>query len=197
MGDLEEQTFDMPDQPDSGHKNIKVFDNAVQFKTASVENYPLLFIEDANSYSFCIKDIDSALIGFLIAEKNTLNSKAALIISRTWVESKYRNQGFMTAIYNTLHNQGFTLISDNLLAPNSIKLWKELSKRNTVIILDVDSGITRNINDNDFTVTDKNTRFALEEIDYSNHIFKEALERKKDNSILQEYRYYIGMKEQP
>jgi hypothetical protein len=129
--------------------DLKKWDDTKQFKSAKVEKYPLYANIEGDDYFFCIVDPDSQeKMAFMKAIKvDGFNS--ALIIKRTWVESAYKNKGLMTALYNTLHNQGFSLISDSSVSPESLSIWKKLHSQfgKSVKIINADTHETREITD--------------------------------------------------
>lgn len=93
--------------------DLSKWDGATQFRKAKVETFPLLANVEGDDYFFCIEDPKtSKKMAYLKALKVDGFSKEAFMIQRTWVEKSYRNKGLMTAMYNTLHHQGFTIFSD-------------------------------------------------------------------------------------
>ena len=165
-------------------KDMSIFNNAVQFKHACVEKYPLLYTEASNSYHFCIED-NGTKIAFIIAEKNTFAEQPCIIIQRTWVETKYRNLGFMKAMYNTLHNQGFVVLSDISLTPESLSIWKALAHRDLARIIDTNTEEIRKIEPEDYTIQNNHTRFILE-------ANKSRFVTNSLDYLLYEHEYYIN-----
>lgn len=121
-----QEIIKIPNQIEHGF-DISKFDKAVQFKKVKVESYPLLAYIEGNDYFFVIITKEQEKIAFFKAIKieEKINSREAFIIKRTWVVPKFRNKGIATAFYKTLHNQGFTIISDLELSPESISIWKK------------------------------------------------------------------------
>lgn len=118
----------VPQQPSHGFANMSKFDNAVQFRQAKVEKYPLLAFIENDNYYFCLEDLDTKQkFAYLVAFNVDGFQKPTLIIKRTWVHQSHRNKGFMTALYNTLHQQGFSIISDIELSPESLKIWSKVN----------------------------------------------------------------------
>lgn len=173
----------IPKQQQHNIKELSIFDNVVQFGNMHVEKYPLLYVATPDAYYFCIEE-DDKNIAFVIAEKNVFNNKNCLIIRRTWVEPLYRNKGFMKAIYNTLHNCGFVLLSDIELSPESISIWKALAASRNVKIIDTSTEEIRDIVPTDYTKNDNKTQFILEK---RNTKFSTNL-----SGVLSEHQYFIN-----
>jgi hypothetical protein len=126
-----------------------VFDCATQFRKAKVEQYPLLCNEVGDSYFFVVQ-VNGENAAYMKAVKLD-DIEGGIIIKQTWAPLKFRNRGLMTALYLTLHNQGFVLVSDSQLSPESISIWKNLRKHtNGIKVVDRDSGGKRNAVDCDF-----------------------------------------------
>jgi len=151
----------IPVQTQHNIADMSIFDDAKRFRHVSVEGYPLFYNETVNAYYFYISD-NNQKISFLIALKNVFNNKNCLIVQRTWTIRLYRNRGFMKALYNTLYNQGFVIISDSQISPESISVWKALGTILPVKIIDTQTEEIRDIDIGDYTVTNHNVRFILE-----------------------------------
>ena len=166
--------------------DMSVFDNAEQYGPACVEKYPLLYNEDDRAYYFCIEEAGKK-IAFIVGEKNTFNGKKCIIIRRTWVEPQYRNRGFMKAMYNTLYNQRFVIISDIELTPESRAIWQALAIMRPVKILDRETEEIREIEPTDFTTKNDKTQFILEMV-------IDRFTTTLNNDILFEYEIFINNK---
>lgn len=100
------------------------------FRTAKVETYPLWFAKKSEVILFSIKDGDVVIASIVAREITGFgDSRETIQIQRTWTDPRYRNKGFMTAMYNTLGNQGFRVISDLQLSPQSLAVWRKLGSR--------------------------------------------------------------------
>ncbi len=156
--------FEIVGVPVQSHHNItdmSVFDNTIRFKKASVEKYPLYYSEDNSTYYFCLEE-NGNKFAFIIAQKNIFNGKSCVVIQRTWVIPEYRNNGIMKAMYNTLHNQGLTVLSDIELSPQSKSIWKALTITGRASVIDTTTEQIRKATDADFTSDINNTRFIME-----------------------------------
>ena len=173
----------VPQQDQHNIRDMSVFDNVVQYHRVQVEKYPLLYNEDANAYYFCIEENNNK-IAFIVAEKNSFNNKQCIIIRRTWVNPSYRNKGFMKAMYNTLHNCGFVVLSDVELSPESISIWKALAISRNVKIIDTNTEEIRDIVPDDYTTANMNTQFILEARYFNT--------RTNMSGMLQEYQHFIN-----
>lgn len=181
-------------QNQHGIKDMSVFDGAVQFNHACVEKYPLLYVGTNTAYYFCI-EVDNTKVAYLIAAKSTYSGKPCLNIKRTWVLPEYRNRGFMKALYNTLHNQGFVLLSDESLSPESISIWRALRNLHDVKVIDVQSSeITRPVADADFAIYNSDTRFIIEQYTAPVPSKFGMPVNTLMNELLLEYEYYIDNK---
>ena len=178
-----EEIIRIPKQSQHNIKDMSVFNNVVQYKKVQVEKYPLLYREESGIDYFCIAD-NGTKFAYIIAQKNTYENKNCLIIRRTWVETVYRNKGYMKAMYNTLHNCGFVVLSDIELSPESISIWRALAISRNVKIIDIRTEELRAPKDSDYYTTNTNTRFILEKIHNG------AIEDM--SGILQEYQYFIN-----
>jgi hypothetical protein len=137
----------VPRQQSSG-LDLSKFNNLKRFKKAKVEKYPLLYKKSGETYFFAL-ELDDKLRVFLVA-KEISDIKNAIMIKRSFVDNSYRNQGLMTALYNTLNNQGFTLISDRELSPESLSIWKRLKSIHPVKVINRDTKEIRDLSKDDF-----------------------------------------------
>lgn len=120
---LKESPENIPQQPLG--LDIKAFSDLKRFKNVRVEEFPLMYKQDEHGYFFAI-EIDGENAAFLKAKETNLYGKNSIEIERTYTLKKYRNKGLMTALYYTLAIQGFNIISDKLLSPESRSIWKKL-----------------------------------------------------------------------
>jgi hypothetical protein len=170
--------------------DLKKWDDAKQFKSAKVEKYPLHANVEGDDYFFCMIDSDTQeKIAFMKAIKID-GFSSALIIKRTWVEPEYKNKGLMTALYNTLHNQGFSLISDNQVSPESLSIWRKLHNQfgKSVKMIDADTHEPREITDADLTNPKP---------DEKEHLFFEGYTgafgvHHVDNFVMPEYSLFVN-----
>jgi hypothetical protein len=172
----------VPQQQSSGLDHSE-FKNLERFKKAKVEKYPLLFKKVGDTYFFAL-ELDDKLRAFLVAEEIS-DIKNAIMIKRTFVTRSYRNLGLMTALYNTLNNQGFTLISDRELSPESISIWKKLKTIHPVKVINRDTKEIRNLVADDFSPKSherESDHFILEE---------RAWGPTRDNDLVEELNIFI------
>jgi hypothetical protein len=177
----------LPQQATHGLDLCK-WDQAVQFKSAKVEKYPLFANIEGDDYFFCMIDPDTLeKMAYLKALKIDDLSKQAFLIQRTWMEPKYRNMGLMTALYRTLHNQGYSLLSDAELSPESLSIWKTF--RPNTKILDIKTKDQRDITDQDMSMPlgINSERFFME----GNSGAFGCLH--VDNFMMEELKFYVGL----
>jgi predicted GNAT family acetyltransferase len=156
-----DEIIKIPSQ-DHGIKDLTIFDEVVRFKHASVEKYPLLFKQDGDQYFFSI-EIDNVKVAFLIAEKlSDFTDKETIMILRTYVVPEFRNKGLMTALYNTLRNQRFRIVSDLHLTPESMSVWKKLISGLGAEIIDKKTRKTRKAKLQDLSIDDASKLLMLE-----------------------------------
>ena len=111
---------------DHGIKDFSVFDKVIRYKNSSVEKYPLLFNKVNDNFYFCF-EVEGIKTAFMVVEKLTdFTDKETITVQKTYVLPKFRNKGLITALYNTLRNQGFRIVSDLHLTPESRSVWKKL-----------------------------------------------------------------------
>jgi hypothetical protein len=178
----------VPQQPTHG-LDLTKFDNAKQFKKAKVETFPLLYNQDGDDYFFTI-EINGEKAAFMKAEKITDMAGDVLMVKRTYVMPKFRNKGLMTALYRTLHNQRFSIISDRELSPESISIWKKLKQHYKIGVLDRDTAEIRSVEDGDFDPKGEELEkdhFILEKMSRSDNGWGPSL----DNFVVEELNIFI------
>ena len=104
-------------------------ETAEQLTTA--ENIPLFHISGGpkgpDFHAYALKQ-GSEFVSFVIGKWGNLNGPAFYIM-RTYTQPQYRNKGLITALYSALYRKlKYKLVSDNEMSPESISVWKKLSK---------------------------------------------------------------------
>jgi GNAT superfamily N-acetyltransferase len=125
----------VPSQPHHAI-DIKKF-TLTRFRTARVEHMELHADKVDDEYLFAVLGDEGEYIAYAHALDimDGPGGRPTIQIRRTWVQPDRRGMGVMTALYNTLSNQGFVIISDSELSPESIAIWKKLRTYNTVKLL--------------------------------------------------------------
>lgn len=174
----------------SGNIDFSAFDGSVQFKTANVEHFPLLYKKIGDRFLFSL-DFNTEKIAFVVADEiEDFTDKPTIRIVQTFVIPSFRNKGVMTAIYNTLYNQGFRVISDFMLSNQSISVWKALKRFGVDVKLfnrqtkNVEQ-LTKPLEDYD----DENYLFVAEGKQYKSGTLQAV--RNPDNSIVYEYQIFL------
>ena len=153
-----------------------------RYKKASVENYPLFYSIIDHQIIFLIKDeID---IAYLVCDtiSNFPKDKETIQIKRSWVDPIYRNKGIMTAIYNTLRNQHFRVISDYELSPESQAILQKLKLVADIKMYNVQTNRLVAYDDN--LIFDPNIVLVMESY---------FLSKPANNDILKENNFFIGL----
>ncbi|MGI0075935.1 MAG: GNAT family N-acetyltransferase [Nitrosopumilaceae archaeon] len=134
---LDEIVIRPTNQP--GGFRLADFNQSLAKLVGSAENIPIYAIphnHDPATDMYALKQ-DNKFVGYLIGTWGTLNG-VALYVKRTYVIPSYRNKGLITALYNTLYTTlKYKLVSDNEMSPESISVWKKLSKTLPVKVLNV------------------------------------------------------------
>jgi len=80
-------------------------------------------------------------IGYLtFTHFNTKLVKNPIQVQEIEIHKKYRRQGLATFFYESIHNKyGYSLISDEIQYENSRRIWKSLSQKGCVVILNTEN----------------------------------------------------------
>lgn len=169
--------------------DLTKFDKAVQFKKAKVETFPLLCHQEGDDHFFTF-EVDDMKAVFMKAVKISDMPGNVLMVKRTYTVPKYRGKGLMTALYHTLHNQRFTVISDRELSPESIIIWKKLKQHGKVGVIDRNTGKVRPVIDQDFMPKGEEAEadhFILEVMTHADNGWGPSV----DNFAVEELNVYI------
>lgn len=175
----------------SSNIDFSAFDGSVQFKTAKVEHFPLLYKKIGDRFLFSV-DFDDKKIAFVVADEiEDFTDKPTIRVVQTFVVPSFRNKGVMTAMYNTLYNQGFRVISDFMLSKQSISVWKALKRFGVDVRLfnRQTKNVEQLIKPLDNYTDDENYLFVAEGEQYKLGTLQ--MVRNPDNSILYEYQIFL------
>lgn len=175
----------------SNNIDFSAFDGSTQFKTAKVERFPLLYKKINDRFLFSV-DFNNEKIAFVVADEvDDFTDKPTIRIVQTFVVPSFRNKGVMTAIYNTLYNQGFRIISDYMLSGQSISVWKALKRFGVnVKLFDRQTKSVEQLTKplDDYT-DDENYLFVAEGEQYRSRTLQTI--RDPDNSLLYEHQIFL------
>lgn len=170
----------------SNQIDVKKF-NLKRYKAARVEDYELHFDQKGDRMLFAILGAEGTYIAYLLSEKidDYPDSKPTIRIRQTWVEKPYRRKGYMAALYNTLANQGFRVMSDFGLTDESKELWRKMARSPHGWTVKVFNTVNKKVLPfSEFAFSNDALLFMLE----GHLLFGKA----PDNDVLIENRIYIG-----
>lgn len=122
--DLSEMGEKIPSQTNHGIE-LSSFKNFERYGVLYVnENLKFLILKSepiVNTFCYKLTQSDEDIFYFIAIEwENNLQVK------RTWMKKTFRNKGIATQFYKKLFQDGFNLISDFELSPESVSIWKQL-----------------------------------------------------------------------
>lgn len=140
-----------------------------------------MFKHNEFGYFFAV-NVNGENVAFLKAAKSNLYGTNAIQIERTYTFKKYRGMGIMTALYNTLANQGFIVISDTQLSPESRSIWKKLATqwKRSCLVLNIKTLEIKPLDASYVGTEDENEVFVLT-----------RNKRTENNDVVREYRIFI------
>lgn len=126
-------------QPDPGFKESDFdIENAQQVTTA--ENFPVFKLKSKGNLdpaleAYALKK-DDRFVSFVVGKYGTLDGPA-FFVQRSYTIPSLRNKGLATALYSVLYRRlHLKLISDVEQSPETVSVWKKLSKSLPVRVLD-------------------------------------------------------------
>ncbi|MGI0075936.1 MAG: GNAT family N-acetyltransferase [Nitrosopumilaceae archaeon] len=139
--------------------------------TETVPIYHIKIIGDTSYDVYALKK-DNKFVTFIMGKWNVLEGSHALYIERTVTLPRYRNKGLITALYKGLYVElKYKLVSDNEMSPESISVWKKLSKVLPVKVFNTETKKTT-----DMKTTPDDQIFGMEQ-EYEN--IRLVLEKKE------------------
>lgn len=130
--------------------DINNFDIKSAKQISTAESIPLYHLKggkkDTSLEAYSLK-LDNKFVCTLIGKWGNLNGNA-FFVSRTFTLPEYRNKGLITSLYVALYKKlKYKLVSDFEQSPESISVWKKISKVLPVKVLDFNTNQIYNMDD--------------------------------------------------